>query len=186
MSQPLTSLDSPLRIASLNAGDGGRIGMTICPGKQSTTSLAGHGWARDLSVDINAIHDWGAHIVITLMENWELDQYQVPHLGLAVQSAGMDWRHLPIIDGHAPDANWDMQWKTLHSESLQTALLSGRSILIHCLGGRGRTGTVAARLLIELGDSVEAAIGKVRLALDGMIESAEQELYLHRLAWKSS
>lgn len=178
----LTSFDSPLRIATLNVGKtGGRIGMTICPGKKSASSISGHGWDRDLATDIQMIHAWGAQIVITLMESWELKQYQVPHLGQVVQSAGMTWQHLPIVDGQAPDAHWDAQWTSLHSKPLQAALLSGQSILIHCLGGRGRTGTVAARILMELGETADSAISGVRAVREGMIETAVQEQYLYNL-----
>lgn len=178
MTKPLTSLDSPLRIASVHAGHGGRIGMTICPGKKSATSFSGHGWARDLSIDIQAIRDWGADAIVTLMEDWEMRQYEVENLGSEIHTAGMTWLHLPIADGRAPSAEWDAKWISMHKETLCSALQEGKSILIHCLGGRGRTGTVAALLLIVLGDGVDEAIAKVRTAREGMIETIEQEQYL--------
>lgn len=182
MTRPLTSIDSPLRIATLSIGHSGRIGMTICPGKKSATSISGHGWDRDLATDIQAIHDWGAHIVITLMESWELTQYQVPNLAQEVQASGIIWFHLPIVDGQAPDAHWDAQWNTQYWDALRTALMGEQSILIHCLGGRGRTGTVAAKILMGLGETADSAISKVRAVRDGMIETVEQEQYLSRLA----
>ncbi len=180
MTKPLTSLDSPLRIASVHAGHGGRIGMTICPGKKSATSISGHGWERDLSIDIQAIRDWGADAVITLMEDWELRQYEVENLGSEIRAAGMTWFHLPIVDGRAPSAEWDAEWISTYQETLCFALQQGKSILIHCLGGRGRTGTVAALLLMSLGDSAETAISRVRAAREGMIETIEQEQYLRQ------
>lgn len=159
----------------------GRIGMTICPGKHSATSLSGHGWARDLPTDLQAIKGWGGNVLVaTLMETWELKQYQVPQLGQEVEAAGMRWFHLPIVDGRAPDIAWDLAWET-HGKSIRTALHEGQSVLIHCLGGRGRTGTLAARLLMEFGDSANTAISKVRAARDGMIETADQEQYLYQL-----
>lgn len=180
MSRPLTSVDSPLRIASVHVSHGGRIGMTICPGKKSSTSISGHGWDRDLSIDIQAIRDWGADTVITLMEDWELRQYQVDNLGSEIRAAGMTWLHLPIVDGHAPGAEWDAEWVSIHRENLFYDIQAGKSILIHCLGGRGRTGTVAVLLLIGLGDSIDNAITKVRAVREGMIETTEQEEYLHQ------
>lgn len=182
MTNCLTSRDSPLRIASLETGHGGRIGMTICPGKKSATSVSGHGWERDLSIDIQAILDWGAEIVVTLMESWELQRYEVENLGSEIRAASMAWFHLPIADGHAPDADWDIEWGSTHQKTLRAALQEGKSILIHCLGGRGRTGTVAALLLMSLGDSAETAISKVRAAREGMIETIEQEQYLRQPA----
>lgn len=180
MSKLLTSVDSPLRIASVQVSHGGRIGMTICPGKKSATSISGHGWDRDLSIDIQAIRDWGADTVITLMEEWELRQYQVDNLGSEIRAAGMAWLHLPIIDGHAPDAEWDAAWASTHRENLFYDIQNGKSILIHCLGGRGRTGTVAVLLLLLFGDSVDDAMTKVRMAREGMIETEAQEQYLQQ------
>ena len=45
----------------------------------------------------------------------------------------------------------------------------------------GRTGTVAARLLVELGEEPDAAIQRVRAARRGTIQTAAQEAHVrHR------
>lgn len=173
-----TSLDSPLRIATLALFSGGCIGMTICPGKRAPTSIGGHAWERDLSVDLEAIRTWGADAVVTLMEDWELSQYGVSQLGRAAGNLEMRWLHLPIVDGDAPTASWDEAWSRTHGPVLHGLLDAGRSVLIHCLGGRGRTGTVAARLLIERGMAPDLAISRVREVREGAIETREQEVYL--------
>lgn len=46
----------------------------------------------------------------------------------------------------------------------------------------GRTGTVAARLLIELGERSEAAIESVRAVRRGAIETSDQERYVRKCA----
>ena len=53
-------------------------------------------------------------------------------------------------------------------------------MVIHYRGGLGRTGTVAARLLVEFGMGPEEAIAAVRKARPGAIENAEQEDYVRR------
>jgi ADP-ribosyl-[dinitrogen reductase] hydrolase len=50
--------------------------------------------------------------------------------------------------------------------------------VIHCLGGLGRTGTIAGRLLVELGSDPETAILQVRRARPGTIQSIMQECYV--------
>ena len=177
MTKAFTSVDSPLRISTVQAPKTGLIGMTICPGKQSTTSISGHGWARDLEQDIALIKSWGATSVVTLMEQWELETYQVPALGDHVKAADMQWFHLPIVDGGAPDSAWHANWIT-EGAKLRSQLKQDRKILIHCLGGRGRTGTVAAWLLIESGVPAETAIANVRTAREGAIETLVQEQWL--------
>lgn len=176
-----TSLDSPLRLSVLTLSSAGRIGMTICPGKCAPTSIGGHPWARDLSIDLEAIRVWGAQAVVTLMEDWELRQYGVSQLGSAAEGLGMQWFHLPIVDGAAPSVDWDEAWSSTHGKALHRLLDAGGSVLIHCLGGRGRTGTVAAKLLIERGADADLAIQNVREAREGAVETLEQENYLRAL-----
>ncbi len=55
-------------------------------------------------------------------------------------------------------------------------------VLLHCRGGLGRTGVVAARLLMEFGVPVKDAVRTVRAARPGTIETSAQERYLRDLA----
>ncbi len=60
-----TSLFDPLRIAAVAPpGLPGVIGLTLCPGKKDP----GRGWNRDLDIDLDAIREWGAEIVVSLVE----------------------------------------------------------------------------------------------------------------------
>ncbi len=60
-------------------------------------------------------------------------------------------------------------------------LLSGEDVLLHCRAGLGRTGTIAARLLVEFGHDPESAIAAVRRARQGTVENAEQADYVRSL-----
>jgi ADP-ribosyl-[dinitrogen reductase] hydrolase len=46
------------------------------------------------------------------------------------------------------------------------------------MGGLGRSGMIAARLLVELGEEPRAAIQRVRAVRRGAIETAAQEAYV--------
>ena len=61
---------------------------------------------------------------------------------------------------------------------LRRRLQSGERIVLHCRGGLGRTGTIAARLAIELGETPETALRRVRAARKGTVETHEQEAYV--------
>lgn len=174
----MTSDDSPIRIAELPTPVGGLLGMTICPGKHAPTSVSGHGWARDLATDVAAIRTWGASSVVTLMESWELDRYAVSSIAQVVQAEGMAWFHLPIVDGRAPDSEWLREWSEHNCRKLFQRLAQGDRVLVHCLGGRGRTGTVAAMLMMEAGVSAKDAIDRVRAIREGAVETEEQEKFL--------
>ena len=56
--------------------------------------------------------------------------------------------------------------------------MSGRKVLIHCRGGLGRSGMIAVRLLVEMGEKPADAIKQVRAARPGAIESSDQEKYV--------
>ena len=87
------------------------------------------------------------------------------------------WYHLPIVDLSAPDSEFIYQWPT-KKVLLKKELTEGKNILLHCWGGKGRAGTVAAILLIEFGENKNEAINIVRAKRKGAIESKEQEDFI--------
>ena len=125
----------------------------------------------------------GADAVITLVEPKELTLLRVEHLGDEVRSRGMEWFHLPIVDVKTPDAAFERLWAA-HGGEIKKLLRQGRNVLVHCRGGLGRAGTIAGRLLIELGMEPATAIAKVRTVRPGVIETSEQERYVLGLGEK--
>lgn len=168
-----TSLTHPLQIAEVRADEAhGRIGITFCPGKHDRAAHTG-AWARDLALDLDAIVAWGACMVLTLVEPQELVDLRVPHLGPEVHRRGLAWHHLPIADYSVPDARFEQAWER-HGPDIRALLRDGRDVLVHCKGGLGRAGMIAARLLVELGMAPEEAIRSVRAARKGAIETRAQ------------
>ena len=168
-----TSETHPLQIASVRVPDaGGLIGITLCPGKQQAHASTGV-WRRDLGLDLDAIAAWNAAAVVTLVEEHELERLGVPGLGPAVCERHMTWHHLPIRDGSIPDAAFEAAWLETGA-GLRAMLRDGANVLLHCKGGLGRAGTIAARLLVELGVEPEAAAAQVRSVRPGAIETRTQ------------
>ena len=71
------------------------------------------------------------------------------------------WFHLPIVDGSVPDAAFEAAWADT-GVAVRALLASGANVLFHCLGGLGRSGTIAARTLVECGWPSADAIAAVR------------------------
>ena len=177
-----TSLTHPLQIAVAHVGPGlGRIGITFCPGKVQPTSATG-AWSRDLAVDVEAIADWGAAAVLTLVEAHELKTLKVSGLGDAVERLSMDWIHAPIPDVSTPDAAFEAAWVGI-GEGLRDRLRVGFNIVVHCKGGLGRAGMIAARLMVELGVDPAKAIAEVRRVRPGATETAAQEAHVQNCAF---
>lgn len=167
-----TSQTHPLEIGVVRAGHG-RIGMTICPGKVGA-SQSGAPWMRDLGADLDLIKDEGFTVVVTLMEWWELRHYGVPHIGMEAKKRGLRWVNYPIVDGNIPSDEWGAAWEDLSSK-LAKELNAFGGILIHCLGGLGRTGTIASMLLQDLGMPAEETVTLIRSKRPGAIENQLQE-----------
>ena len=156
-----SSLTHPLRIDAMLCGSG-ILGMTLCPGKQVCSYFGGR-WERDLALDMRVIADWGATTLVSLMEEHEFPKLGVSELGETAEAAGLEWHILPIRDVHVPDERFERLW-TYSGHVLRTRLESGERIVLHCRGGLGRTGTIAARLAIECGSAPEEALRRVREA----------------------
>jgi ADP-ribosyl-[dinitrogen reductase] hydrolase len=134
-------------------------------------------WNRDLALDLNMIRDWGAAAVVTLLEPKELALLRVESLGEEVLRRNMLWFHLPIVDVSTPDEHFEQAWDVA-GEELRSILRGGSNVLVHCRGGLGRAGTIAARLLVELGMDPATAIAGVRAVRPGAIERSDQERFV--------
>ncbi|NJR80360.1 ADP-ribosylglycohydrolase family protein [Sphingomonas corticis] len=175
-----TSRTHPLQIATIPVGEGA-IGVSFCPGKQQCSAMSGV-WARDLDVDLDAVKAWGAAAVVTLVEAHELAALKVERMGEAVTARGMRWFHLPIPDVTAPGPAFEEAWRR-DGALIRQLLRQHERVFVHCKGGLGRAGTVAARLLVELDRaSPDEAIALVRKARGaGAIETREQEAHVRSI-----
>jgi hypothetical protein len=91
-----TSESHPIQVGEIAIG-GGILGMTFCPGKHDT-GRHGMVWQRNLPMDLDALHQWGARTLVTLMEPHELNTVRVPDLAQQVRARGITWHRLPIVD----------------------------------------------------------------------------------------
>jgi len=114
------------------------------------------------------------------MEDPELALLGVPNIGEMIESFGMAWHHLPIRDVSIPGPVFEGAWET-QGAALRQKLGDGERIVIHCRGGLGHTGMIAARLLIELGETPDRALQRVRAARPGAVETLEQQDYVLRI-----
>ena len=172
---PRTSQSHPLHIDALPVANG-LLGLTLCPGKQGD-SVHGAPWARDLDADLDAVADWGAAAVVTLLEDDEIEHLGATGLADGVRARGMAWHHLPVRDVDVPGEDAMQSWRGL-APQLHRILEGGGRVLVHCRGGLGRAGTIAALILTERAWSAKAAIDAVRAARPGAVETPEQERWI--------
>lgn len=178
-----TSQTHPLRIDPVSlAKSTGKIGLTFCPGKVCD-GLYGGTWERDLEADLEAIKSWGGSTLITLMEAHEFDLLGVPQFPPVLKGSGLHWLHLPIKDMQIPNDSFEKAWSEV-APKLYEKLKNGESIVIHCRGGLGRTGLLAARILTDWGIDPIESVRRIREARPNSIETYTQEHYVLTKAWK--
>lgn len=169
-----TSVSHPLIINAISVSNG-ELGLTFCPGKKQANAMTGS-WDRDVTLDIDSVKAWGAVAVISLLEDFEYDELEVRNLP-AVYKEHFQWFNLPIPDKCAPDDAWLSYWLRLRHE-IKTLLTDSGKILIHCKGGFGRTGTVAALILMDHGYTAADAITACRQAREFAVETEVQEKFV--------
>jgi hypothetical protein len=78
--------------------------------------------------------------------------------------------HVPVPDFRAPTRP---QLATALG-IIHAAVSAGERVAVHCGGGLGRSGTIAACYLVELGQDWRAAVARVRAVRPGAIETQAQ------------
>jgi predicted protein tyrosine phosphatase len=86
-------------------------------------------------------------------------------------------RRKAIRDVSTPGPAFEAEWPEV-SERLRSLLDAGENILVHCRGGLGRAGMIAARLLVETGVDPDVAMERVRAVRPGAIETGAQEQWV--------
>jgi len=74
---------------------------------------------------------------------------------------GLEWFHLPVADEQVPLADFDQAWEQ-SADRINELLDAGKRVAIHCKGGSGRTGLIAARILIDRDVPRATAIARVQ------------------------
>lgn len=127
----------------------------------------------NLNEDIAKIKEANITHVLTLVSNDELTKYKVPTLLSEFENNQITVFQSPIVDYGLPTQE---QMKTILSW-LQKQVKAKNNILIHCVGGLGRSGTVMAVYAKKyLGKTGEEAIKYVRsIRGEDAVETKEQQ-----------
>ena len=116
--------------------------------------------------------------LVSLVEVHEFNQFiSYPKFEEKIGKRNFSWFFHPLKDMTAPDEIFRERFFETQSHLLEN-LRSGKKIAIHCKGGLGRSGTIAALLLRHLGFSAEKSIELVRKSRPGAIETEEQEIFI--------
>lgn len=119
---------------------------------------------------LNSLLDVGIRVIINLMEAWEIGwkEYQFEPYEEAIQFLAQDrgfsveCLRMPVEDMEIPT----YRAMKLILDTIDKAIEQGKSVYVHCWGGRGRTGTVVGCWLARhgraTGDEALALISELR------------------------
>ncbi len=125
--------------------------------------------------DLDHIADWKPSIVMSMTTPGEMADNGAENFGADISDIGARWVHLPVMDmqvpTHAPDN--DIDWESPQKAAIGT-LKGGGRVLIHCVGGCGRSGMMALRLMIRAGEDPDQALKRLRTIRPCAIETDAQ------------
>ncbi|WP_261663857.1 cyclin-dependent kinase inhibitor 3 family protein [Deinococcus sp. Marseille-Q6407] len=158
----------------------GRLGLTFAPGKKGPSLLQpGVEHNRDLAEDFRTLRQQGMTLLVSLLEPAEYNLLGIADYAEQAQAQDIEVITCPVPDRCAPEN--EQAFEDTLQEALG-ALLDGQNVVLHCRGGLGRTGTLAACLLVRMGLDAETATARVRSARKGAIETGAQEEFIRRYA----
>ena len=129
------------------------------PGKLAVAARPrGGDWLAD---EVAGWRDAGVSTVLSLLTPDEERELALKEEAREVQRAGMKFVSLPIEDRQTPRSEPEV---VVALEKLDTDLAAGKNVVIHCRQGIGRSGLVAACMLISKGLSSGAAVETVSAA----------------------
>lgn len=138
---------------------GSSLYIGMAPGKKDRR------WNRSLRVDLNDIKSLGVDIVVCLLAPQEVTKLKMKNYEDEVGLRGMRLIHIPIKDMSIPS----MDSLFILSSFISREISSGKSVLIHCRCGKGRSKTIAGAVLSCLGEkhhTLENKEGKIDISDD--------------------
>ncbi|MDP8246245.1 MAG: dual specificity protein phosphatase family protein [Candidatus Hinthialibacter antarcticus] len=147
-------------------------GMGLPTGSRAYLYLedADNAAGEELLREIQELHDNGVGALVSLTE--------VPIAHDRLEEADIRCIHLPVPDMTAPTPSQIDEFIAFAKEMIDDE----RPLVLHCLGGSGRTGTMIACYLVTKGRSADDAIDEVRRYRPSAIETHWQEDAVHQFA----
>lgn len=136
----------------------GRLALGPMPGRTG-----------DYAGDLAAVLAWRPALVVTLTATGELAARGAASLPADLAAAGVPRLHLPIPDFGTPPRGLRQRWPDLSARLRCTDRL-----FLHCMGGCGRSGMIALRLMVEAGEAAEPALARLRAVRPCAVETKAQ------------
>lgn len=140
------------------------------PGKLAISARPrGGDWLED---EMEGWRQEGIDVVVSLLTTEELSDLGLESEAESAQRHGLRFMNLPIPDRGVPAST---AAAASFIEELKKALEKGRNAAIHCRQGIGRSGMIAAALLVKQGTSPSEALQRVSQVRGISVPETEQQ-----------
>jgi protein-tyrosine phosphatase len=148
------------------------------PGKLAMASRPrGGDWLGD---EMAAWRRAGINTVLSLLTAEEERDLDLKREANEAKAHGMEFVSLPIPDRQVPNSESEV---SAVLDRLDADLSAGKNIVLHCRQGIGRTGLVAACLLVAKGFAPDRAVNTLNAARGNEVpETAEQRRWIDHYA----
>ena len=175
----VTQSDNPSTAMPSNSMPSNSMPSNSMMGKLYVSSYPGFSKVDGATEDRKIAHlaflfDQGIHLVISLTPQDEREKLGAADMPARIQSAGIDWMEVPVVNYGTPDQDQMHAFMTMIDQA-SARLAHGQKVLVHCRGGTGRAGKVAAIILMGGGMSADLAISTLRDHRAGCVQTQEQE-----------
>jgi len=139
----------------------GRIGIMPRP--------RGGDWLDD---EMRSLTAQGVNVVVSLLTQEEMEELDLTHEPEICAQNGIEFLSFPIKDRDAPPL--DAKFKEFVA-SLQGRLAKGKSLMLHCRAGIGRSSIIAACLVISPGAPVNEVLRLISHARGFPVPDTEEQ-----------
>lgn len=167
----------PLHVIELAPLAGGRLVTCGVPGLVIAEG-GGLGLCEPtLAREMARLADLRVGALVGLVEDAELDAIAYEDVADAARLAGVASLRLPLADFATPGPEEERAWAGV-LELAEGLFRDGRGLALHCMAGLGRSGMMAACVLVHLGLAPAAALARLRAGQPEAIETERQLAYL--------
>ena len=126
-------------------------------------------WLED---EVRGLRESGVDIVVSLLTSEEVAELSLQDEAGECAKAGLEFRSFPIPDREVPPV---AEAARAFASGLRNALVSGRSIAIHCRMGIGRSSLIAAAVLRLVGVEPPHALTRLSAARGFRVPDTEEQ-----------
>lgn len=139
----------------------GRVGISLRP--------RGGDWLPD---DVKAWRTAGVDTVVSLLTRDEVAELELGQEPILCQAAGIAFHSMPIPDRGLPNSRAEIQRLVA---VLLRDLERGRTVVVHCRQGIGRSSLMAASILVGAGQAPDAALAAIQAARGRPVPDTEEQ-----------